>query len=552
VLSLQRNVGNRAVTRLLARAPVTWSGSVFLPGAENVGHKFTLEGTSIVEGAGRTKRTVGTIAAEGMYTLVDENGAAVPGATGSVGDLVGQVTRKGGSDPGVVTSTTGTGEFAVWDDAGTEHDLKVRDGGVYSTVGKRQELVGDIDVSGRYHVKLDGHVLTGSLTDPKSGLSDTHDVSLKRGDAKHVVDQLQIGEEPIPAGFLVFPEGKYTVKDGRLYQPGSQRAVGTIKVVKSGAALDRISVPVSYEEHIEFADGAGFVQHQTDVWRSVPAAGSVLRVGKGRSWLISRGSYWEEMSGAPVGRGYELFGGGKLTPTLRGLRALGKIEVTDDEIDLMQGIAEVESGGFTQCVNTWDSDVVSLGFMQYTLAGELQELIDSAPAAFARYGIGLGPNMPLRRSGGTESVKGIQGVTDLQELRSLEWAGKFFRAGLDWEIIAAEVDKAKADFAAITTHDLGGVGGIPELNTPRVKAIIFELHNNRPVYVPAVVAAAAKEIKNHPGATLAQVVGFLRVAMEKEYVDNNKNGINGATDADARKKADDIVTRTGAAFPNPY
>jgi hypothetical protein len=69
----------------------------------------------------------------------------------------------------------------------------------------------------------------------------------------------------------------------------------------------------------------------------------------GRKWYVVRegvfgGRYWDELGG------------------------LGRIDVTDDEIDILQGIAEVESGGFTQCINTWDSDVVSLGFMQSTLA----------------------------------------------------------------------------------------------------------------------------------------------------------------------------------------
>jgi hypothetical protein len=551
VLSLQRKLGNRAVGRLLARAPTPrWSGTVFLPGDDNVGHTFRLEGTNIVEGAGKTKRTAGTIAADGRYTLVDENGDAITGATGNVSELTGQVSKQGGAGAGRVTSTTGSGDFSLSDPDGTSHALAVADGGVYSGTGKHRQLVGDIDAAGRYRVKLTDQVVTGSLTDPAAPVS-VRSASFKRADRTQVLDQLQIGVTPVPEGILVFPEGTYTIKNGQLYLPGGRQPVGNVKVVKTGPKLEHLSLPVSYQQWEETGDSREVVTHQTDAARSVPAEGSVLRLGRGRDWIVSSGGAWVDMSGTPVHKGYELFGGGRLTKTLVDLRTKRKIQVTDDEIDLMQGVAEVESAGFTQTVNTWDSDVVSLGFMQYTMAGSLQELIDLAPAAFARYGIVLSGNLPLIRGGQTDSVRAVQGVTNLQDLRKLEWAMRFYRAGLDPEIIAAEVEKAKGEFADITAHNLSAANLPAELTTARVKAIIFELHNNRPAYVAAVVRDAAAEIRKHPGASQDDVIGFVLDAMETQYVDNNTNSINGATDDDARKKARDIVSRTGQAFPNP-
>lgn len=553
MLSLQRQMGNRAVTQLLARQPVTWSGTVFLPGTENVGHKFTLEGTSIVEKTGRTKRTVGTVAADGRYTLVDDKGNPIPGGTGSVSDLIGQVTQKGGAKPGVVTSTTGTGDFTLWDTDDKEHTYKIKDGGVFETVGKRQELVGDVDATGRYRVNVAGHLTTGSLTDqwdPTKRWS-VQDAKFKRTDDKQTLGQLQIGADPVPEGILVFHEGTYTVKDGQLFQPGSKRAVGKVTIVRSGPKLENLSLPVWFEEHFTYPGGAGFTEHSTDIAKFVPGAGSVLRLGKGRDWIVSDGKAWQPMSGGPVKKGYELFGGGRLTPKLQALRAAGKIQVTDDEIKEMQGVAEVESGGFTNCINTWDSDVLSLGFMQYTMAGSLQELIEAAPEAFARYGIRIGPTMKLTRNGETTSVKGIQGIKSLHELRALEWATRFFRAGLDDDVIAAQVNKAKADFAKIGTRYLSSVSAVPQFSEPRIKTIIYELYNNRPAYVAAVVKAAAAEIKKRPRATTEQVVGFLKDAMEEQYVNNNIAGVNGDSDDEARKKARDIINRTGLPFANP-
>ena len=543
-LALQRQIGNRAFAALVARQPApTFSGSVFLPGDENVGHSFKLEGTNIVDGAGKTKRIVGTIDAEGRYTLVDDEGSPLPGAAGgSVRDLVGQVTQQGGKTPGRTTATTGSGSFSLWDAEGTKHTLTVKNGSVFATVGKRQELVGDVDVSGHYLVKLGGHVLTGSLIDPGAPVS-VGDVSLNRSDAKKITDQLQIGHEPVPEGILVLPEGKFTVKDGQLFPSGSKGAQGSVTIVRRGAGLDQLSLAVRYLETWKSNGDAGFIEHETDLARHPPAAGSVLRLGKGRGWIASDDSAWIEMSGHRVKKGFELSGGGRVDDKLRALAAAKKITVTNDEIELMQRISEVESSGRLEVINTWDSDVVSLGFMQYTLAGSLQELIAMAPEAFARYGIKLSTTKMKVKKGVTAT--GIEGVKDLQELRGLEWATRFFRAGLDPEIIAAQVKMAQAEFAQVAKDSLGAVTGEPLFQTSRVKAIIFELHNNRPAYVSATVRKTAAELKKHPAWTEDDLVAAMQSVMEDEYVTKNFDNINGSTDEEARQKARNIVTKAG-------
>jgi hypothetical protein len=546
-LALQRQIGNRALTALVARqpAPATFSGRVFLPGEENVGRSFKLEGTNIVDDSGKTKRVVGTIDADGRYTLVDDKGNPIPGATGKLGDLVGQVTEKGGKTPGRITSTTGSGGFSVWDAEGTKHTLKVKDGSVFETVGKRQELVGDVDVAGHYRVKSSDHVLTGSLTDRNAPVS-VGDVSLERSDAKGATDKLQIGHDPVPEGVLVLREGKFTVKNGQLFPQGAKRAVGSVTIVRRGAKLDQLSLDLRYQEKVESNGYTGFIEHQTDLGKYPPAVGSVLRLGKGESWIVSDGDAWIDMGGHHVRKGFELSGGGRVDDKLRALAALKKVTVTNDEIEIMQRMAQTESGGNLEDINTYDSDVVSLGFIQYTMAGELQELIAMAPEAFARYGIKLGPKLTLKRWGEPDlKVPGIEGVKDLQELRGLEWAVKFFRAGLDPEVIAAQVKKAQADFATVTKNHLGAVSGVPLFQTPRVKAIIFELYNNRRAYVADTVRLTAAELKKHPTWTEDDLVTFMLSVMEDQYVTKNFHQINGKTDEEARQKARNIVTRTG-------
>jgi len=540
--SLQRAIGNRAFTALVARqpkppAPPTFSGSVFLPGEENVGHRFKLEGATIVEGSGKDKRVVGTIDANGRFTLGD-------GTTGSLADLVGDVTQKGGAKPGRLTSTSGSGSFTLWDAEGDQHTLTIKDGAVFAKVGRRQELVGDIDVSGHYRVRLSGHVLTGSLSDPSAPVS-VGDVALARGDGTKPTDQLQIGHENVPEGILVLGADKFIVKRGQLFAPGAKRAVGSVTIARSGAKLDQLSLPVSFQGQVKSHGYTGFVEHRTDVATHPPGAGSVLRLGRGDRWIVSDGSAWIDMTGQHVGKGFELAGGGRVEDKLRALAAAKKITVSNDEIELMQRISEVESGGQLEDINTYDSDVVSLGFIQYTLAGQLQELIEMAPQAFARYGIQLGPTTTLKRSIGNVRVKGIQGVKDLQELRGLEWVVKFFLAGLDPDVIAAQVKKAQDEFAAVEHDHLGAVSGMPLFQRPRVKAIIFELNNNRPAYVGATVSRTAAEAKKHPAWTEDDLVAEMQSVMEDEFVNNNINNINGDTDEEARQKARNIVSRAG-------
>jgi hypothetical protein len=539
-LPLQRQIGNRAFAALVARDPApSFSGSVFLPGDENVGHRFTVEGTNVVEGTGKAKRIVATVDAEGRYTRLDDKGAAIAGGGGSVRDLVGSVSQKGGKAPGT-TATTGSGSFSLWDGDGKKHDFTVKNGGVYTKAGKKDELVGDVDVTGRYRVKLGGQVVTGSLTD--HGVA-AHDIALKRTDGKKATDQLQIGHDPVPEGILVLPEGKFTVKDGQMTPSGGKRVQGSVTVIRRGAGLDQLTLTARYYEERHVAGYQGWVEHETDLAKHVPAAGSVLRVGKGRSWLVSDGSKWIDMSGRQVKKGYELAGGGRVDDTLRALNAAKKISVTGDEIDLMQRLSEVESSGFANVINTWDSDVVSLGFMQYTLAGSLQELIAAAPEAFARYGIKLSKSK-LKIKSGVEAT-GIEGVSDAKELRGLEWATRFFRAGLDPDVIAAQVKLAQAEFAKLTKDKLGSVSGDAMFQTGRVRAIIFELNNNRPAYVSATVRKTAAEHKKHPTWSEDDFVAGLQSVMEQEYVDNNGSGSNGANDEEARQKARNIVTKAG-------
>jgi hypothetical protein len=135
-------------------------------------------------------------------------------------------------------------------------------------------------------------------------------------------------------------------------------------------------------------------------------------------------------------------GGGRVDERLRGLRANGSLPVNNADIELLQRIANVETGGQIQAVNSWDSAFMSMGFMQWPIAyGKLQNLIARTPEAFRRYGIELDAprRYAIRTRHGTETPIAIKGAQNPSDLRSLDWAKRFYAAGLDADILIEEV-----------------------------------------------------------------------------------------------------------------
>jgi peptidoglycan hydrolase-like protein with peptidoglycan-binding domain len=141
-------------------------------------------------------------------------------------------------------------------------------------------------------------------------------------------------------------------------------------------------------------------------------------------------------------RGLIRYSGERLDRTLDRLRKSKVIELADDDLDTLQRIANIETRGGIQGINTWDSAVVSTGFMQWTLQhGKVQQWIAAAPEAFARHGIKLDP--ACQYCWGKDTQTGIKEVSDMNLLRWGAWAERFFQVGLDEEALVAEVAFAK-------------------------------------------------------------------------------------------------------------
>ena len=74
------------------------------------------------------------------------------------------------------------------------------------------------------------------------------------------------------------------------------------------------------------------------------------------------------------------------------------------------------------------------------------------------------------------------------------------------------------------------------MRSAKVRAILFELDNNRPAYVRAVVRRTLAQADKKPDLTEAEFIEILGAEMEAEYVTYRSDHGNGATDEKARQR----------------
>lgn len=217
-------------------------------------------------------------------------------------------------------------------------------------------------------------------------------------------------------------------------------------------------------------------------------------------------------------RGLARYGGARLDQTLLNLKQRGIIQISNEDIDTFQRIANVETKGLIQAINTWDSAVVSIGFMQWTLQhGKLQEWIQRAESAFKRYGIALDEYRKYTwqySKGKPVQQIAIKGAINKDELRWGRWAERFYLAGLDPEIIAAEVPLARQHLQ----RHLNGLRSHLRQNGMLNDFAIFKTHYDRSLQIRGVFQAAYNNLpvaaKN--GATNALRISKQRISVSTE------------------------------------
>ena len=242
--------------------------------------------------------------------------------------------------------------------------------------------------------------------------------------------------------------------------------------------------------------------------------------------------------------GVAKYGTTRLTDRLNDMMQRGVLGVAGapatldrDQLFVLQGVANVETGGKDNAVYTRDNMYVSLGFKQVTLSwGSLYEIIEAAPGAFAKHGIVLG--------GGTYTLKAgvkpaIEGAPDPVMLKTPPWTDRFFAAGGEDEVVSAMVAytlKEQGRMERRFAKDSPGKSN-PWMRDPTARAWLLEAMNNRPVFA---YAAAKRTLARTSGQEMAREA-FLAV-LESE--------IRRVYEAhDEGKKAANIISKIPRTVP---
>jgi hypothetical protein len=253
--------------------------------------------------------------------------------------------------------------------------------------------------------------------------------------------------------------------------------------------------------------------------------------------------------------GYARYGGSRVDQILKQLRDQRMLSITDAEIDTLQRIANVETGGLVQAINSYDSAFMSMGFMQLTIKyndrynpnGKLQRLIQRAPDAFRKYGIELATTRYKIYAGKNKETGkpdyyvplAVQGAPKPDDLRSLEWAERFYAAGLDPAVIIAQAKLALEILKEDKQRIVKTVGGgfLPFYDrSPVLRALIHETFNNRPVYLYRALKQAITKATQQGQISPEQFLNLLHTEIRAIYQQREKDT--------GLKKANNLINKT--------
>jgi hypothetical protein len=230
-------------------------------------------------------------------------------------------------------------------------------------------------------------------------------------------------------------------------------------------------------------------------------------------------------------------------------------------VSVMQAVSENE--GLLEAINTYDNAFLSFGVFQWTVGagdgrGELAALLallkteDNAAfdRCFGRFGLdvaelnapaGVVPTGYLSLAG-----KPLRTAAEKEQLRTLDWAYRFWLAGQNTAVRRAEVLHAAGridTFYGIERAALGGRALNALVNSEYGVALLLDQHVNRPAHVVTTVAGALARLpdaiadKPPPDWTTADEEALLA-----EYVAVRAGTGMTASDLRARRTRDAVAS----------
>ena len=209
--------------------------------------------------------------------------------------------------------------------------------------------------------------------------------------------------------------------------------------------------------------------------------------------------------------GWAAYGGGPLREKLYDLLQKGKLSILPNEIEMFSIVSIPESDGCVNAINSWDDMYMSMGFIQLTMRYyELAQVIKAAPEGFRKHGIELEPGrlyFPAEKNSFA-----IKNAPNIGDLRSLDWAKRFFRAGLEEDVIVAQIEVGRRILQTIRTRT-DPKNYLDRFNNqfPKLWAFIYEAHNSRPA---PFLKALPKAIAKASAASITDPVQFGKILID--------------------------------------
>jgi len=498
-------------------------GRVFIPHADYAAIMFPVVNWKILESSITPRQEeIGTIHSSSNYYFINRKETPPICLTGESIKLTGTTyyDNEKFNKRILVSEILGQGRFIIKDKKIGIQSFSMKDGSLMIP-SALDIVVGHINISGQYYIHVQQHNAYGFLRDNLAGKSE---LLLVRKLFGRVVEKIHITSKNINAS-LELNGVRYAVQKGTILQAKSPVGWAAAILHYQGDARSAEDEVIRFS--VRDQDGS---EHSGDFFQSASdiAERSVLEMN-GRH-LVFANKKWEWPGYKVYDRtrkyikGFARYGGGRLAVILENLRSEKGLSISRTEIDLMQRIANVESDRMTHGINSWDDMYMSFGFMQYPIgSNQLQELIAINPSAFKRYGIELDEKRTYNIKG--ERVQAIKGVAHPKDLRSDYWAAKFFQAGTDPEVIEAEVKLTQKEIR--TKIQTQFFDKLPHKDSSIEKAIIFELHNNRPAYVKKVLNRALADIPAGGSISEADFIKLLARRVREIYIEEEHDMTKG-------------------------
>jgi N-acetyl-anhydromuramyl-L-alanine amidase AmpD len=199
--------------------------------------------------------------------------------------------------------------------------------------------------------------------------------------------------------------------------------------------------------------------------------------------------------------GWAAYGGGNLKAKLLNLKQRGSLSISLTEIETFAITSIPESGGLVNAINSWDTAYMSMGFFQFPVKfNKLQRVIKKAPDAFRKHGIEL--DMTRTYVVDKEKSFAIKNAAEISDLRSFDWAVRFFEAGLEDDVIIAQIEVAREILnSLLKNYDKTNYLNRFKNSYPTLWAFIFEANNSRPAIlqmalIPAIKKATDKNVND--------------------------------------------------------